>query len=1140
MRERSLFAAARSMRAVLLGIMAVMACAALPSAARSAVDTGEPFQLLDSWALPEAPAEPVDVALAAGGRLYAVDGLHNEVLLFDSFGRLTRRIAHPPIERSSEAIFVPTAVAADGARDLMYIVWSRHDVDPDFTERGLFLDSRTLDGDVARPLLWIGTAVRAAKDLAIHEASGDLFVLGDNEILRLRLPAGVVDGWIDLDIGRPDVLRITATHDDRLVFVRADSTELEVIGLDGRFLEALAVPSGEPIAVAADPSGAVHALVRPDDPSDPDPGVPLLVTFEAGKTTTRSAASLQAPPIPAGQWPWALDAAFDGVALTTGSDRFRVVHLRSAAGPERHRPLVGRRTIDRYTPGPPHISVDAPMMIDSDDDGGLIVLDGRNSRILRFDESGEVELVGGTPDGAIDIAAGEGSARFVSTRDGRVMRLANGDVETPIWTTPCDCRFGGRLAAGPGVVYATRPSERAIAAFDSTTGAPVRVLHSLDGVSLWPSDAAVGGGMLFTSDLVAARIQGWTLGPDASVEWSAGLLSGPRRLAAGLASDGSTLLAGLMGDGFVEIHDARGANLVARWQPELAGGVALYGSDIALGPAQEVYIADSERRQIHVFGPAAGVPNTPGPSSTPTAPPTPSGAVCRLDGGMTAIPSTLLPGEAADISITLDAECPTTSKVIGADIVLAIDRSGSMIGAPIAAARASASSFAELLDVRYHRLGLATFAADASIDVPLTDSVTTVLGALESLVPEGGTNITAAIERSRENLERFGRSDALPVIVLLTDGRHNADGTDPTAIANAARAWGAQVYVVGLGDEVDRDALSAIAGTGSRLFLAPTPVELFPIYREILRVVLDSIAGNVIIEDVVSDRVTFLRDTAAPPALVSGNVLRWGRSILPSGGITLTYAVRPKDLGCTATNERTSAEYTDSDGVRRRFVFPVPTVCVVTPTPLPPTPTIEPTSAPEPIFMPIASKGSCFKIDQGADVILLIDTSASMEGEKLEQAKGAARTFVRQLDLRRDQASVISFDDVARVGANLTGSIVDLNNAIGALAVGRGTRIDRALETAIGELLGPRRSTSNRAAVVLLSDGAHSGPTGSVLRAAAELEVIGAATYSVGLGTEIDRDLLELISTPRRFYHAPDPSELSRIYREIAHSIPCP
>ena len=1140
MRERPPLVAPHFTRAALLGFIAVMTLSSAPSTARPAVQAGEPYRLLDSWSLPEAPAEPIDIALTAGGRLYAIDGRHNEVLFFDGFGRLTHRIDHPPVERSAEVVFVPTAIAADGPRGAVYIVWSRHDANPDFTARGHFLDTRTLDGDSARPLLWIGTAIDSARDLALHAASGDLFVLSENEILRLRLPAGVVDGRIALADGSLNIRRIAVTHDERLALARSDSPELELLAFDGARVGSLRVPSGDPVAVTTDPSGAVHVLVRPADPTDPDPGVPLLVTFIDGETSVRSAASLQAPPVPAGNWPWAIDAASDGVALSTGAERFRLVSLRSATGPARYPALVGGRARAEYVPGPAQVSVDAPMMISTDDRGGLVVLDGRNSRVIRYSAVGDPELVTGTPDDAIDLASGEGDALFVSTRDGRVIRLASGDVETPQWSAACECPFGGRLAAGPNVVYSTRPGERAVAAFDSTTGARVGVLHSLEGVTLWPSDATVGGGMLYTADLVAARIQGWTIGPDAAVEWSAGLLSGPRRLAAGRAVGGNVLLAGLMGDGFVEIHDAAGANLVARWQPELPGGTALFGSDIALGSSQEVYIADSQRRQVHVFGPAAGIPSTPGPSPTPTPPPTPSDTACRLDGDMQAAPSTLLQGEAAYVEITLDAECPSTSRVVGADIVLAIDRSGSMVGSPIAAARASARAFAEMLDVRYHRLGLASFAADASIDVPLTDSVTTVIGALEALEPDGGTNITAAIQRSRENLDSFGRDDALPVIVLLTDGRHNADGSDPTAVADAARAAGAQLYVVGLGDEIDQPALRSIAGSDARLFLAPTPGELFPIYREILRVVLDSIAGNVIVEDVLSEGVTFLRDTASPPAVVGSGSLSWGRSILPSGGITLTYAIRPRQLGCTNTSQRTEAEYTDADGIRRRYVFPIPTVCVVTPTPLPATPTPLPTTAPNPIFMPIASRGSCLRIDQGADVLLLIDTSASMEGDKLAQAKLAARTFIGQIDLRRDQAAVISFDDSARVAAPLSGDLEGLDAAVAGLEIGRGTRIDRALEAAIGELLGPRRNIKNRAAVVLLSDGAHSGPTGSVLRAAAEAEILGATLYSVGLGEDVDRDLLELISTRKRYYAAPDPAELTRVYREIARTIPCP
>ena len=49
--------------------------------------------------------------------------------------------------------------------------------------------------------------------------------------------------------------------------------------------------------------------------------------------------------------------------------------------------------------------------------------------------------------------------------------------------------------------------------------------------------------------------------------------------------------------------------------------------------------------------------------------------------------------------------------------------------------------------------------------------------------------------------------------------------------------------------------------------------------------------------DALTDGVAYIDDSAQPRALESVNRLRWGRSILPSSGLTLTYRVRPERAG---------------------------------------------------------------------------------------------------------------------------------------------------------------------------------------------------------------------------------------------------
>jgi Mg-chelatase subunit ChlD len=162
-----------------------------------------------------------------------------------------------------------------------------------------------------------------------------------------------------------------------------------------------------------------------------------------------------------------------------------------------------------------------------------------------------------------------------------------------------------------------------------------------------------------------------------------------------------------------------------------------------------------------------------------------------------------------------------------------------------------------------------------------------------------------------------------------------------------------------------------------------------------------------------------------------------------------------------------------------------------------------------------------------------------MSGQKLEDAKRAATTFVRLLDLGRDQAALIAFNEQSRVVAGLGIDLAMLERAIDALSVGSGTRIDRALQGALAELLSHRRRPGNQGMIILLSDGAHNGPAVELRRATLEARSLGATIYAVGLGADADIDQLRQIAGPERTYMATDGRELETIYRQIAVSIPC-
>ncbi len=1098
---------------------------------------GDTYVLNATWPLPESPGEPVDVALGVGGDLYVADGRRNAVMAYDAAGRLRGTWTRT----SEHELYVPVTVAADPQRDQVHIVWQRYRRGPAApTAAGLFLDTRQADGTAIRPLQSL-TFIQSATDMAVHAASGTLYVTADGRINPVR-PGAIPGPAIEVGDTRGRAGQVAVTADGRLALVRPATASVALYTAEGVPVGTLDLAGHAPLAVAGDADGNVSVLVR--GPAPEDPGAKLVMTFDlVGRLVgSRSVAALSAPPVPGGAWPWSLAAGPGGLALVTGAARFQVLAY-DRDGAVRAR-LVGGVVRDAYVPRLGAETDRQGLALAMQPDGAVLAHDGRDASLVRFDAAGRASVVGGTPDDALDVALGPDGEVYATTEGGKVVRLDAGGLGPPAWEAACDCALGGRIAAGPGAVYVTRPRDQTVATFNPADGLRLRAYRLAGSVGLWPSDVTVAGdGRLFSGDLVAAQVQGWLRADAPDVVWQAGLLSGPRRMTAGRFGV-VPVIAAVMADGFVEIHTAADGNLVARWRPVLSDGAAFEMTDIALGGGGEVYLADAGARAVRVFAPGASVPPTPPPEPSPS--PTPSSLSCVVRGDKRAGPAALVLGETAAVTLTLAARCPSSTRVIGADIVLVMDRSGSMTGPKLAAARGAARAFAELLDIRHHRLGLVSFSDDATVDVPLTDSVADVIDGLERLVPEGETNMAAAVGAALQHLRDRGRAEALPVIVLLTDGQYTGAAADPRPIAADARAWGAQIYTIGLGSDVASDVLTAVAGDLSRYFFAPAPSELFPIYSQILRLVLASLAGNLVIDDVMGPDVAYVDGSANPGALVATGRLRWGRSLLPASGITLTYRVRPAVAGCLPTNEQALADYTDADGVRRQFVFPVPTVCVVTPSPTPtasptptvtPTPTATPTVVPRPIYLPLCAK--CLSEAQHADVALVIDTSESMAGAKLEQARLAAVAFVNRLDLPDDQAAVVGFSTTARLAAELTGNRDTLEAAILGLDNSPGTRIDRALAAASRELLSRRRRPRNRPVVVLLSDGAHNGPAEDVLKVAAELRAFGVVTYAIGLGADVDRALLEAIAGPGRTYFVSDPGALETIYRDIAAAIPC-
>lgn len=106
---------------------------------------------------------------------------------------------------------------------------------------------------------------------------------------------------------------------------------------------------------------------------------------------------------------------------------------------------------------------------------------------------------------------------------------------------------------------------------------------------------------------------------------------------------------------------------------------------------------------------------------------------------------------------------------------------------------------------------------------------------------------------------------------------------------------------------------------------------------------------------------------------------------------------------------------------------------------------------------------------QGADVVLVIDSSGSMDYGKMWAAKNAAKQFAQALLKEQGvRVAIVDYDKYADAACGLTSDIQTVNRAIEGIWAGGGTNIQAGVHSARELLKGSKASNK---VIVLLSDG---------------------------------------------------------------------
>ncbi len=172
-----------------------------------------------------------------------------------------------------------------------------------------------------------------------------------------------------------------------------------------------------------------------------------------------------------------------------------------------------------------------------------------------------------------------------------------------------------------------------------------------------------------------------------------------------------------------------------------------------------------------------------------------------------------------------------------------------------------------------------------------------------------------------------------------------------------------------------------------------------------------------------------------------------------------------------------------------------------------------------------------------AAVVLAFDTSGSMDGTPIEQARQAGKALAGQLG-PTDQVAVLTFSNTVQLAQDFTSDRGALVSAIDGIAAAGNTALYDGVGVAVRTAA---RAPAQRRAIVLLSDGKDEGGVSHSDRGAslAAAQPAGIPFFVVGLGQSIDQGYLQDLANVTRgqLFLAPSPEVLQSLYETIGTTL---
>ncbi len=351
---------------------------------------------------------------------------------------------------------------------------------------------------------------------------------------------------------------------------------------------------------------------------------------------------------------------------------------------------------------------------------------------------------------------------------------------------------------------------------------------------------------------------------------------------------------------------------------------------------------------------------TPSPTPTPTPSPTPTPTQTATP-TRTATPTSTPPANPphidvdktaeagcgtgqADLFVRGDGEPITERKPL--DVMLVLDRSGSMEGQPLTDAKNAAKLLVNQLNASNDKVGLVSYESTGHLDQGLTSDFNAVKSAIDSMSAFGFTNIGDAVFDAQAELNAHGRSGAIHILVVLSDGVANRSHSglscatwpsSPTPCTNdainqaaTAKAAGSLVFTIGLNfgsiehdqgaavANLARSVLQSMASKVQYYYEAPDSSDLAGIFSSIATTITSIAGEDVTVIDVLPPDVHYVPGSAVPaPTSVVGQTLTWELGLMSIGDerhITFQVTFDHSGDGILVDELSSRVEYVDYKG----------------------------------------------------------------------------------------------------------------------------------------------------------------------------------------------------------------------------------